>query len=463
MTGLEFQAIAYVMSLGVKSFTVAKVIVYTAALVATGYGARRLAEIKAKEAEQDMARRARNRAVEIQNMQYGSTGNRRFIYGEMIVNGHLVFQEIAGTDNKDLYRMIYLGEGPINSATEVYFDDAQITNLSGDLDGAAGVSVNGGTYNGYAMVGVGLNGGAGTEKTNIPIVTNTAWNANCKMTGNAWLTYRLVHNNEVWSQGIPEVRVRVQGRKLYDPRLDGGGTGGGTGSHRYDDNSTWAYSNNSALCILDFLINGMKVDVGDINFASFRTAADICDETVNIQLANGSNGTQARYTTNGVAFLGDEVIATLEQLLTPCHGSLVEEGGIIRLIVPKDSSTVVVGLTEDDIISEVNININSEVANRINKVSGTFTDGSSNFEQVDFSPISSSSLITSDGREHLQQIDLAFVTDEARAQRIASIVLKENSLTNTMDIVLKPKFSYLKVGDIVTVTFEPEKLADVRH
>ena len=139
MTGLEFQAIAYVMSLGVKSFTVAKVIVYTAALVATGYGARRLAEIKAKEAEQDMAL-VKNRAVEIQNMQYGSTGNRRFIYGEMIVNGHLVFQETAGTDNKDLYRMIYLGEGPINSATEVYFDDAQITNLSGDLDGAAGVS-----------------------------------------------------------------------------------------------------------------------------------------------------------------------------------------------------------------------------------------------------------------------------------------------------------------------------------
>lgn len=53
------------------------------------------------------------------------------------------------------------------------------------------------------------------------------------------------------------------------------------------------------------------------------------------------------------------------------------------------------------------------------------------------------------------------ITDEARAQRLASIVLKENSLTNTMELVLKPKFSYLKVMDVVTVTFEPEKLANV--
>ena len=193
-----------------------------------------------------------------------------------------------------------------------------------------------------------------------------------------------------------------------------------------------------------------------------RTAADVCDENVNIYASSGSSTTQKRYTTNGVAFLDDEVIATLEQLLAPCHGLLIEEGGVLRLVVPKDGTNVpVVGLTEDDMISEVNININAEVQSRINKVAGTFNDKESSYQTVDFSPVSSSSLITSDGREHLQQIDLAFVTDEARAQRIASIVLKENSLTNTMELVLKPKFSYLKVADVVTVTFEPEKLANV--
>ena len=460
MPQLATAGIVYLMNAGL-SMAAAQVIVYGSMIVATGYASVKIAEQKAREMEADARRKARNRAAEIQNMQFGTVAPRRFIYGETIVNGHLIFQEAAGTDNKDLYRVVYLGEGPIQSATEVYFNDAQIS-LVGDLDDT-GALVTTTAYNGYAAARVGLNGNAGSASylSSIDLVGQTSWTNNHKMTGNAWLAYKLIHNNEVWTQGIPQVRVKVQGRKIYDPRLDGGGVGGGSGSHRYDDDTTWAFSNNSALCVLDFLLNGMSVDPSDIDMAAMRAAADICDENVNIQLANGSNSTQARYTTNGVSFLNDEVIASLEQLLVPCHGTLVEEAGVLRLLVPKDSSSVVVGITEDDIVSELNINVNSEVAGRINKVSGTFTDKDNNYQQADFSPISSSSLIASDGREHLQQIDLAMITDEARAQRLASIVLKENSLTNTMELVLKPKFSYLKVMDVVTVTFEPEKLANV--
>lgn len=461
MPQLATAGIVYLMNAGL-SMAAAQVIVYGSMIVATGYASVKIAEQKAREMEADARRKARNRATEIQNMQFGTVAPRRFIYGETIVNGHLIFQETAGIDNRDLYRVVYLGEGPIQSATEVYFNDEQIS-LVGDLDDT-GALITTTAYNGYASARVGLNGNAGSSVnylSSIDLVGQTSWTTNHKMTGNAWLAYKLIHNNEVWTQGIPQVRVKVQGRKIYDPRLDGGGVGGGSGSHRYDDDTTWAFSNNSALCVLDFLLNGMSVDPSDIDMAAIRAAADICDEDVNIYTSSGSSTTQKRYTTNGVSFLNDEVIATLEQLLVPCHGTLVEEAGVLRLLVPKDSSSVVVGLTEDDIVSELNINVNSEVAGRINKVSGTFTDKDRNYQQADFSPISSASLIASDGREHLQQIDLAMITDEARAQRLASIVLKENSLTNTMDLVLKPKFSYLKVMDVVTVTFEPEKLANV--
>ncbi|NBT42693.1 MAG: hypothetical protein EBT20_19945, partial [Alphaproteobacteria bacterium] len=360
------------------------------------------------------------------------------------------------------------GEGPINDATELYFNDVDQTpylNSVADLTGNNAAFVNSGPYGLYASAVVGLNGGAGVTRSSFNIVGKTSWTSDCKMTGNAWLGYQLRHNNEVWTNGIPQVRVKVEGRKLYDPRKDSTSSAYdsslGTTTHRVDDETTWEYSNNSALCILDFLVNAMKVDIEDIDVASIATATEICDEDVTINDANGQSTTQKRYTTNGVAFLDEEVIATVEQLLAPCHGSLVEEGGILRLIVPKDASTVTANITEDDIISELTINVNSEVSNRINKVGGTFIDSANQFQQMDFSPVSSSSLITSDGREHLQQIDLSFVTDEARAQRIASIVLKENALTNSLNLTLKPKFSYLKVGDIVTVTFEPEKLADV--
>ena len=52
MTGLEFQAIAYVMAYtGVQSYAVAQAIVWGATLLATGYAAKRIGDAKAREIE----------------------------------------------------------------------------------------------------------------------------------------------------------------------------------------------------------------------------------------------------------------------------------------------------------------------------------------------------------------------------------------------------------------------------
>ncbi len=436
------------------STAAATVIVYGSMAIATGYVAVKTAESKAKRAEEKMRTKARNRAQEIQNMQFGTVAPRRFIYGQTITNGHLVFQEAAGTDNKELYRVLYLGEGPIENADQLFFNEDQ-QSLIGDLDNT-GAIISTTAYNGYAAARVGLNGNAGSASylSSIDLVGQTSWTANHKMTGNAWLAYKLIHNNEVWTSGVPNVRVRVLGRKVYDPRLDS--TNGGSGSARYNDETTWGYSNNSAICVLDFLINGMKVDIEDLDIPSFVAAANTCDDDISIEDASGVTQTQKRYTTNGVAFLDEEVITTLEELLIPCHGSLIEEGGTIRLLVPGASTTVTANLTEDDLISELSIKVNAQISNRMNKVGGSFTSAVDNYQEVDFSPISSSALIADDGREHIQELSLAMVTSEAHAQRMASIVLKENALTNSINVNLKPEFAYLRVGDIVTLTFQPE-------
>ena len=439
--------------------TGATVVVYGSMAYAHGYASVKTAESKAKRAEEKARTRARNRAQEIQNMQFGTVAPRRFIYGQTIANGHLVFQETAGTDNKDLYRVVYLGEGPIENADQLFFNEEQQaisgSNGAADLYGT-GAAISSGAYQGYATFRVGLNGNSGSSSAYVNLTGFTSWTTNHKMTGNAWLAYRLFHNNEVWTGGVPNVRVRVKGRKVYDPRLDGSGVGGGTGSHLYNDDSTWAFSNNSALCVLDFLINAMKVDVTDIDMDSFRVAADTCDDDITIINSSGSSITEKRYSTNGVAFLDEEVISTLEELLIPCHGSLIEEGGTIRLLVPGASTTVTANLTEDDLISELSIKVNAEISGRMNTVGGTFTSAEDDFQEVDFSPISSSALIADDGREHIQELSLAMVTSESHAQRMASIVLKENALTNSINVTLKPEFAYLRVGDIVTLTFQPE-------
>ena len=139
--------VVYLMNAGL-SMAAAQVVVYGSMAIAAGYTTVKTAEAKARRAENAARKKAANRAQEIQNMQFGTVASRRFIYGQTITNGHLVFQETAGTDNKDLYRVLYLGEGPIENADQLFFNDEQ-QSLIGDLDNT-GAIISTTAYNGPA-------------------------------------------------------------------------------------------------------------------------------------------------------------------------------------------------------------------------------------------------------------------------------------------------------------------------
>ena len=64
--------------------------------------------------------------------------------------------------------------------------------------------------------------------------------------------------------------------KVYNPNLDSTVTGG-SGSHRKDDSTTWAYSDNPVYQLLDYLRNdrfgmGIANSYFDSNFADWQTA-----------------------------------------------------------------------------------------------------------------------------------------------------------------------------------------------
>ena len=191
--------------------------VYTVAAITTAYATYKVAEDKAKRAEKKARAQNRNRAVEIQNLQIESTAPRRFIYGEMMLNGHLVWQETFGSDNVYLGRVIYLGEGPIDSCSELYFNDEELT-MSSNIAGPTGSATTTTPYNNNFYAQVGTNGGASANVLNSLtkefVNSSNTWDSNCRMEDNAWLMTRMAHNNEVWSAGVPNVRVKVKGRKI---------------------------------------------------------------------------------------------------------------------------------------------------------------------------------------------------------------------------------------------------------
>jgi hypothetical protein len=72
--------------------------------------------------------------------------------------------------------------------------------------------------------------------------------------------------------------ARVQGRKLYDPRLDS--TNGGSGSHRLATPSTWAYSTNPSLALADWLYSSTYGCGLTVLWSSVITAANANDASI---------------------------------------------------------------------------------------------------------------------------------------------------------------------------------------
>lgn len=110
----------------------------------------------------------------------------------------------------------------------------------------------------------------------------STWSSNHKLSGIAYIAAHFQHKQDGRFRGLPDLTVEIEGRKVYDPRLDSTETGG-SGSHRKTDTSTHAGSSNPAVNFLDYITNteyGKGIPFADIDVQSFQTAADICDNTV---------------------------------------------------------------------------------------------------------------------------------------------------------------------------------------
>lgn len=70
----------------------------------------------------------------------------------------------------------------------------------------------------------------------------------------------------------------IEGRKLYDPRLDS--TNGGSGSHRLATPSTWAYSTNPSLALADWLYSTLYGAGETVLWSSVITAANANDALI---------------------------------------------------------------------------------------------------------------------------------------------------------------------------------------
>ena len=339
------------------------------------------------------------------------------IYGERRIGATQVFVETSGSDNIYLYEILILGEGEIDSVTEIIVDDESLV---------------GSKFENYVTYTIhsGLDDQAADSNL---MSASSGWTSNHRLRGTAYAYVRLEYDQDTFTGGIPTINFVTKGVKVYDPRT-----------------STTAWSDNPALCIRDYLTNtryGRGLDASEIDDTSFSSAANYCDELVDL---TGLGTTVKRYTCNGVVNTESGSIATLKALTSCCKGMLVFTAGKYKLIIDKAESAGF-AFNSDNVVGGWNIRMGSK-RSRYNKISADFANKETSWRD-DIAYSESSTYKTNDNGLKLEQtIKLPFNTDIERSQMLCAILLNQSRQQIAVSFIATVEALQVEVGEVVTIT-----------
>ncbi|MBW2561658.1 MAG: hypothetical protein JRE40_12500, partial [Deltaproteobacteria bacterium] len=393
---------------------------------------------------------------------------RKVTYGQAIVSGPVVYNNLSGANNVYLWYQVALTDGISEDLVSVYFDNDVIPKADIDWTAGTGSGDGSGTGNVTTAKWVGDNStkavqiyyylGDDDQPVSGDLDTGFAGDigTNHRLRGVTHLVCQLYYHEdtqEVWRNGPPgNIRAVIKGRKLYDSRLDS--TNGGSGSHRVATASTWEWSDNPSLCIADYLVNVMGVASTSVDWTAIADTADDCDVLVVILPAASPENTEKRFTCNGALSMGSGHKDNLDTILSSMDGKLSYSGGIwkVRASVWEASSTTI---TADDLAGSVQVRGSAPKDGRFNNIRGFFTDPVRNYEPAEFPHISDSTYLTRDNSEVITyDLQLPMTNTASMAQRIALRLLEQgdNQIICTMNLNMAG--AKIIVGDVVSITLD---------
>ncbi len=361
---------------------------------------------------------------------------RRIPYGYLRLGAIETYVSAYGDNNDYLSYIMIWGEGPCEGLTNLLFDGQNVDLVPIDDDTANAnilVAAPGSPWEGCVRFETEL----GTQdqpphgREIIPTWGDVDTNI-LKGICYSWLELKFDPNK--FPKGVPNISAILLGRNdIYDPR-----------------DSTYKYTNNSALCLnhymtLQKLGPGLDYDT-EIGEAELIAATNICEEldTVPSSACGGSSPSNwpetsdsssdnssgstvdiFKYTFNGVVELNKTAEEIIDEFRTSMAGVTVYIGGRWRIyagayIVPTFE------ITKDMLVGPVRRRTRSGKRDRINKVRGVYSNVDTLWVPTDFPAVQDDAAITADGEELVEDIDLLNTDSPYRAQLIASIMLKKS-------------------------------------
>lgn len=343
-----------------------------------------------------------------------SAANRRIVYGEMRTGGVLVYATSSGESNSQMDLVIAIAEGEVDNITTEDFwlanEHARDPKFAGKVFCTA--------YRGYpgqAIIGS-LPGGE--------------WGPDHKLEGIAFVHLKLLHDATAFPNGLPSASFMVRGRRVFDPRT-----------------GLTAWSQNPALCILDYLRAEFGLAAPDhlIDFDSFSAAANVCDEEVE----TAQHGWRPRYTLNGVLNLDVAPAVAVESMQTSCAGRVVFSQGKYRLYAGAFDAPVAT-ITADCLRDKPTVRTAPSRSDIYNTVRGLYVEPLQDWQDTDYPPVVDQLGLEREG-EVSQDLNLSFTTNAWEAQRLAKIALAKARGGKSIRLPLNWSGLQLKLWDVIQV------------
>src|SRR5210317_572046 len=371
------------------------------------------------------------------------------VYGRRQVGITRVFLESSGTDNTYLYMAGVVCEGEIEEIQEIYIDDKKVTFNGALTDGTVREvdSSDSNFYKDSSHIQVQAFYGTDDQVASSILTNSTNWTSNHRLRGVCYLAFRFKWNQDIFSS-IPQVRVTLKGRKVYDPRTD-----------------TTAYTSNSALILLDYLRNtrygkGLPNSAFESDFASFKTSADECET----QITPYTGADQINlFETNAVIDTSQKVIENVKKLLNPMRSLFTYNNGVYKLKI-EGTGTAVKTITADHVVGGAKV-LGERKNNKYNRVIGTFVNPDKNWQNdtVSFPPADDTivatefkhaTMLAQDNGTLLEgNFQFPNVTNKFGAEALCEVILRRSRNQLQIQLTLTSEFLELEIGDIVAITY----------
>ena len=384
------------------------------------------------------------------------TAPRKIVYGRAKIGGNIVWR--ISDDNGETQLAIVWCEGEIDSISLLELDG-----INAHPTPSQPLGYFGGNFASETKLGTSQN-----SITDSFLLSKkpSYWDGFYFFGGCAWSYIFMRFNPTSFPNGFPKITAVVQGRKIYDPRKDS--TAGsilhnsalGT-THRFNQNSTWEYSDNAALCLLNYMTDtklGLGEPIEKFDAQSLRDAIDKCDETV----VSVGGGVRYRYTCNGVIYADATHRENIKQILTAMNGKLIYSNGKYHIKPYAYHTPHSQIIDESMIVGEIKYSAKQGRADTYNRVKGKFTSSSENYTVTDY-PVQYSGADADgltyddkDGETIYLDYNLPLTSDHEDAQRLARLMMLRSRMQATVNFQANMKALAYKIGD--TIQFSNEIL-----